>query len=502
MRKVLFIFCMLCLASSHPAMSQNSPAPTSKSATATKSAKKIKELQEKRDGLQQKISQQEALLRSTKKDVRSQLNDLALITGQIDERKNYIHTIEGDVNILTADIADLQKQLDILEEKLKERKHRYEQSVKYMYRNRTVQDKLMFIFSAKSFSQLYRRMRYVREYAVYQRAQGEIIAEKERQILEKRSELLNVKGAKDNLLQQGVHEQKVLEGKQMEQRKIVDDLKKKQKSLQKELNNQKKNATALDAQIEKLIEKAITNSSNSEKIAAVKKKGKAKTAAAKAKVTEKEKKVAAAKKAEATAKAKVQAAAKKSATERAAAAKEAKKAAAEKKKAEEEALAAEEEAKKAAEEAKRLLDEAVDKDNAEFNAKFERCKGSLPMPITGTYVIVSHFGQYKVEGLKDVVLDSKGIGIKGAAGASVRCVYDGEVTAVFTFNGTISVLVRHGSYISFYNNLASVSVSRGTKIKAREIIGKVGSDGDGNSFLNFQLRKETTKLNPEQWLAR
>ncbi|MBQ5477737.1 MAG: peptidase M23, partial [Bacteroidaceae bacterium] len=208
-------------------MSQNSPAPTSKSATATKSAKKIKELQEKRDGLQQKISQQEALLRSTKKDVRSQLNDLALITGQIDERKNYIHTIEGDVNILTADIADLQKQLDILEEKLKERKHRYEQSVKYMYRNRTVQDKLMFIFSAKSFSQLYRRMRYVREYAVYQRAQGEIIAEKERQILEKRSELLNVKGAKDNLLQQGVHEQKVLEGKQMEQRKIVDDLKKK-----------------------------------------------------------------------------------------------------------------------------------------------------------------------------------------------------------------------------------------------------------------------------------
>ncbi|MBQ2055702.1 MAG: peptidase M23, partial [Bacteroidaceae bacterium] len=132
-------------------MSQNSPAPTSKSATATKSAKKIKELQEKRDGLQQKISQQEALLRSTKKDVRSQLNDLALITGQIDERKNYIHTIEGDVNILTADIADLQKQLDILEEKLKERKHRYEQSVKYMYRNRTVQDKLMFIFSAKSF---------------------------------------------------------------------------------------------------------------------------------------------------------------------------------------------------------------------------------------------------------------------------------------------------------------------------------------------------------------
>ena len=466
MRKVLFIFCMLCLASSHPAMSQNTPAPTSKSATATKSAKKIKELQEKRDGLQQKISQQEALLRSTKKDVRSQLNDLALITGQIDERKNYIHTIEGDVNILTADIADLQKQLDILEEKLKERKHRYEQSVKYMYRNRTVQDKLMFIFSAKSFSQLYRRMRYVREYAVYQRAQGEIIAEKERQILEKRSELLNVKGAKDNLLQQGVHEQRVLEGKQMEQRKIVDDLKKKQKSLQKELNNQKKDATALDAQIEKLIEKAITNSSNSEKIAAVKKKGKAKTAAAKAKVTEKEKKVAAAKKAE------------------------------------EEALAAEEEAKKAAEEAKRLLDEAVDKDNAEFNAKFERCKGSLPMPITGTYVIVSHFGQYKVEGLKDVVLDSKGIGIKGAAGASVRCVYDGEVTAVFTFNGTISVLVRHGSYISFYNNLASVSVSRGTKIKAREIIGKVGSDGDGNSFLNFQLRKETTKLNPEQWLAR
>ena len=95
-------------------------------------------------------------------------------------------------------------------------------------------------------------------------------------------------------------------------------------------------------------------------------------------------------------------------------------------------------------------------------------------------------------------LKKNGINILGTAGCQARSIFDGEVSAVFSFGGTMVVMVRHGSYISVYCNLASVSVSRGQKVSTRQILGSLGSD----HILQFQLRKETAKLNPESWLAR
>lgn len=118
------------------------------------------------------------------------------------------------------------------------------------------------------------------------------------------------------------------------------------------------------------------------------------------------------------------------------------------------------------------------------------------MPMNGR--IISHYGQYSVEGLNGVQLSNNGINIKGAPGAAVRSVFAGEVSAVFGFSGTTVVMVRHGSYISVYCNLATVNVSKGQKVSARQSLGTVSADG----ILQFQLRKETAKLNPEQWLGR
>lgn len=133
---------------------------------------------------------------------------------------------------------------------------------------------------------------------------------------------------------------------------------------------------------------------------------------------------------------------------------------------------------------------------------FAANKGRLPMPITGSYVISSHYGQYKVAGLSGVSLDNKGINITGRSGAQARAVFNGEVSAVFSFGGMINILVRHGSYISVYCNLSSASVHKGQQVSTRQVLGSVAPDASGNCTLHFQLRRETTKLNPESWLGR
>ena len=83
----------------------------------------------------------------------------------------------------------MQRQLTALQRDLKEKKKKYEASVQYMYRNKSVQEKLMFIFSAENLSQTYRRMRYVQEYANYQRLQGREIERKKRQVVSKKKGL-------------------------------------------------------------------------------------------------------------------------------------------------------------------------------------------------------------------------------------------------------------------------------------------------------------------------
>ena len=401
---------------------------------------KIKELENQRNELQQQIAESETLLRSTKKDVKSQLDNLALINGQIADRKKYINAIEQDVKSLNNEINALLRQLKTLQRDLKDKKDKYESSVQYMYRNKSIHEKLLFIFSAENLSQTYRRLRYVREYANFQRLQAVEIERKQKQVNAKKAELEVTRGAKEKLLKEGEAEKKKLEKQEKEKQGILNGLKRKQRGIQSEINKKRRSANKLNAQIDRLIEQEIEKA---------------------------------------------------------------------RKRAEEEAR------KTSAKEGKKPTEKPVSKqpvqkgtvdkfrmnsEDRQLSGTFESNKGRLPMPITGPYVIVGRYGQYAVA--KNVRLDNKGIDIRGKEGAKARAVFDGEVSAIFKYNGLSNVLVRHGNYISVYCNLSSVSVAKGSKVKAREEIGVVQKDASGNAVLHFQLRKETAKLNPELWLGR
>ena len=488
---------------------------TTKKKTTTKTANysnaSIKGLRTQRASVQRKIKEQERLLRANKADVKKRLDNLMMINSEIDQRQKSIEGIQKDITHIDGNIGMLKNQLATLEQQLQDRKAKYIKSMRYMASNRTIQDKLMFIFSAKNFAQMYRRLRFVREYAAYQRAQGEMVKAKQSQIEDKNKELQRVRGHKNNLLYKGQQERAALQGKQAEQQQVVNTLQKQQKTIQSIIADQRKKDAALNAQIDKLIAeevakaKARAEAEARRKAAAAAAKRRAeelarKKAAAEAAARENARRVAEAKAREERLKAEARAAERKSAEEKAKAEQAAREAEADRvaaeRKAKVEEMRHENEVERAKKEAKEAV--AFDSEDRKLSGSFERNRGRLPMPITGSYRIVSHFGQYTVEGLKNVKLDNKGINILGSPGASARSIFDGEVSAVFGFGGTMVVMVRHGSYISVYCNLRSVSVHRGQHVSARQALGVVGDD----NILQFQLRRGTAKLNPESWLGR
>ncbi len=482
-------------------------AKSSKSSTNKKSSlssNSIQGLKNEREKIQKNIRKQEQALKANKADVKKRLNELMALNTQISDRKKSIETIEGDINHLNNNIGLLQSQLETLQGQLEERKQKYSRSLQYLTRHHSFEDKLMFIFSARDFGQMYRRMRFVKEYASFQRAQGEILKVKQHQVEEKQGQLQSAKSQKDVLLNKGVKERQALEDQHAEQQKMVTSLQNQQKTIQKVIDDQKKKDAALNAKIDKLIAEEVARQQ-----AEARRKATAE-AAAKKKAEELARKKA---EAEAIARENKRRIEQARAEERRLKEEAAKASREEKARAEQ--LAREAEAAREAAERKAEVDEVRNKKEVararessevamyssvdqRLSSNFESNKGRLPIPVTGQYRIVSHFGQYNVEGLKNVTLDNKGINILGTAGCQARSIFDGEVSGVANIGGTWLVLVRHGRYISVYCNLRSVSVSKGQKVSARQALGTVGTD----NILQFQLRKETAKLNPESWLGR
>lgn len=148
---------------------------------------------------------------------------------------------------------------------------------------------------------------------------------------------------------------------------------------------------------------------------------------------------------------------------------------------------------------------AMDKAETQLSGGFEKNKGKLPFPINGSYMIVGRFGQQQHAQLKYVTTNNNGIDLQTKPGAEARAVYDGVVSMVFMPPGyNTSVIIRHGNYLTVYSNLGEVYVKAGDTVKTRQSIGKIFTDTeDGNmTKMQFQIWKETTKLNPEHWLAK
>lgn len=418
---------------------------------AAQNSKKVKELKQQQSKLKTELQNSKTQLSKTQKRVKSGQQNVDYLGALVNNRLKRIHELEEELNKLEGDIIRMQKDITRIDSELRLRRQRLKAAIRNARVQRENHDPLVFIFSAKTVSQMYRRARYAREYVVYQHNLSGQVLQKQAELLKAQNRLLEAKSRKSAKLNEIMEQRKSLNEQQMQEKERVAGLKKKESGLKGKVAEQQKQLAALDRKIEEVIAYEIEQARKKAEEEARKKK-----AAAKKTTTTKTKQPAS------TSKPKT-------------------------------------ETKPATTQKSGSWLTAADR---QLNGTFEQNKGRLPVPITGQYMLGNRFGIYNVPGMKNVQLDNKGTDYVGRPGARARAIFDGVVTSVFQFSGTRNVLVRHGSYISVYCNLSSTIVQKGQKVRARDILGTVANDASGNCTLHFQLRKETTKLNPEAWIGR
>ena len=395
------------------------------------------------------------------------MKDVEALGSEIADKQLTIDSLHLAIDSLHSDIAVLDSQLVVLRKELEERRQHYIKSMRYMYRNRNLQNKMIFVLSAKGFNQMYRRMRFMNEYTTYQRAQGEAVKQKGEQVEQKREELNEANRKMRALLARGEEEQRRLEEKKANQQKMVASLQREEQTVRRLITQQQKEEAELSRQIDKLIAEELERARKAEE--------------------ERQRKLAEQRRREQELQ-----------RQQAAAANNNSRSSRSSRNSRSTNTTTSSRTTSTSRTTTTTPTTPTYRDadpDRQLSGSFANNKGRLPVPITGSYRVVRGFGAYTIAG---VTLQSSGIHLEGQPGAQARCVFDGEVSRIFNAGNGIVVMVRHGRYISVYSNLSSVSVSMGQKVKTNQTLGSVGA----NHTLLFRLQNWDKVLNPKQWLKR
>ena len=136
--------------------------------------------------------------------------------------------------------------------------------------------------------------------------------------------------------------------------------------------------------------------------------------------------------------------------------------------------------------------------------KFSENKGRLPWP-SATGEIVGQYGKHPHPFLKGVTLpDNYGIDIATDNGSVVRAVFDGEVSKIVAIKGAnYTIIIRHGKYLTVYQNLINIKVKQGEKVSRNQTLGTVFTDpSDSSSVYHFEIWEEMNKQNPVSWIVK
>ncbi len=427
---------------------KNTKTTTRKTATKQKTATRtLESVRKDKSTTEKKISETATILNTNTKELQRQINRLNSLNGDIEANRSKVRDLRSHIDSLGTAISTTADSIKILEDDLEAMRLAYAKALRELQPHAASTGELSFIFSAKSFSEAYSRIRYLRRFSAWRERRAENIRRGIDRIAAQRARLTSLRHFQDLAYRKAEETQTTLSRQQAESEKMVTSLRKEDSALRAMLKEQKRKSAALDRELDRLIaaEQARIAREEAERARREKEKNKAKGTKA-------------------------------SDTGRSA---------------------------KDVASANAPTRTAASTSASALTGSFEANKGRLLFPVAGSYKIVRRFGRQPHPTLRHVETENSGIDIEVSPGTQARSIFAGKVSAIFRQDGFNSiVMIRHGRYISIYANLSAVTVKQGDSVKAGQNIGTVFSDPDDSNrtTLHFEIRNERQKLNPSQWV--
>lgn len=405
--------------------------------------KSSEQLKKDKQKIENEISNTQKLLKKNESNQKAAVQQAALLRQQIQNREKIIINLNSQIIQMEDEQEQNLQEIKQLEKRLEYMKADYAQVVYNAYRNRRFLDKVTFILSADNFSQMFRRIRYYTIFSRNVREQAEKIQKTTEDLSKKNDEIVELKNDKLNTLSSKAAEIKNLEVDRKKKTQNAEKLKKESQQLKEELKKKQQKRKELDAAIQKAVNDEIAKA-NAERS---KKSSKTSSGSSSSSNT-------------ASSSGKTSSSSRSSTTIQ------------------------------------------LTPEEATLNASFINNKGKLPWPVAKG-AKVSDFGSYAHPDVPSVQIENRGIDIMVESGTPVRAVFNGTVTSVRNIMNTNVVMIRHGEYLTVYQNLATINVKEGDKVTTKQSIGTVSKNSSSNTYeLHFEIWKNNRYVNPNEWLAR
>ena len=418
------------------------------------------ELQRQRVLLQDQIDLASTILAKTASTRQASINELETLNQKIKAREQLISTMDRQIRNIDRSIAKKEQEIMALNARVDSLKADYAQLIKLAQRQQTPTDQILFILSAKSFSQAAKRLQYFKDMASFRAQQVAQIAETQEALAQEKEALIVQKAEKVTIQQAQQGEKLALLADANEQQETVQELKSKESELKSDIQKKQREVQQLEQQIKRIIAEEMR---------------KAKERAERNKLEEEAKELGLLSGKDFTARTSNKA-------------------------------------------LKNIIDKArkdkgmdVRDDGPSYAMtpearalanNFASNKGALPWPVERG-LITGKFGKHEHPIVKGVIVDNPHIEISTDDGAIVRSVFEGEVSSVVPIPGAnIMVLVRHGNYFTVYSNLINVKVKSGDLISLKEPIGQAFTDENGKTMVQFGIWKDADIQDPAPWLAK
>ena len=387
-----------------------------------------KELEEKRKKLLRDIEQTSSLLQQTKQDKAATLSRYVTLQKQISKRQQLVETLQEEMSFLLNNIERTATVVVALNDDIERLKSEYVKIARHAYRQKLTHSNWLFLFSAKSFNDAFRRWQYLRQYDRYRQRQARLILDTQQTLLDKIKALEDRKLEKERLLSTEQRQSRMLGMEMQAKNQLLEELKGDEARLARDLEGKQAAANKLNKAIEKVIREEMERIRREERSAAA--------------------------------------------------------------------------AASAATPGKAVKPTATP-EVASISSEFQGNRGKLPWPVKNG-VITGHFGRQPHPSIPNIEIVNNGIDIQTDEGAPVRAVFEGTVVGTQFIPGfDYMVILQHGSYYTVYSNLEEVSVKKGDKVTIRQAIGKVSTDRKTNtSEVHFEIWKEKTRLNPQEWVGK
>lgn len=501
-------------------------------------------LQQQNSSLKKEISGLNKDLQRNQSESKTSLLYVQNLDKKITAQSQLMNGLTKEKRFIEDEIYLTQLEINKLSRELVELRKEYKEILVKAYKNKSVENKLLFVLSSESITQAYRRIKYLERYSEYQLGKADEILAKTKLIEKEKNAREASKKEKETLLAQQSIIKDELEGEKGAKQKVIEEYKKNAGVISQKIAEKQRQQKSIDAEIKRIIDEEIrlarirAEKDKKDWDSAVKSNTIASyqtylnawpsgdySNAARRNIQQLE----ADNRGWQTARSSHTKSAYQTYLQNFPQGQFASTARIEIgkfEKAEEEQRLAKEKAEREAELANKPVENVVVKpvetpkrvenpkpdpapqqtyadrsNSAELSSEFSSNRGKLPWPVARGQ-IVGRFGTNPHPILTHIEVNNDGVDIATNKGTNARAVFDGEVTAIISIpGGNRTVLLRHGTYFTVYNNLSFVSVKKGDKVKRGQDLGRIYTDEDGNTILKFEVRSGSVKQNPEMWLG-